>query len=212
MSWAGWKVRLREVRPADRRTLIGFDRDSARVHDPQVGGYRHWATHRSGEDGSGDDFHFAIETLHSETLVGSVWVQADPASGRFSYGIGIGPQHRRCGYAADAVTTLLAVMFELRGYRKCEVSVNGGNFASLALHGELGFREEGRTRDTELLRGEVRYPVLMGLTADRFAEHRPAFLAGRGPVRPSRGRHWRTPRRGRHWRAEHVRRLPRPTR
>ena len=208
MSWAGWKVRLREVRPADHRTLIGFDRDS----DRQVGGYRHWATHRSGADGSGDDFHFAIETLHNRTLVGSVWVQADPASGRFSYGIGIGPQHRRCGYAADAVTTLLAVMFELRGYLKCEVSVNGGNFASLALHGELGFREEGRTRDTELLRGEIRYPVLMGLTAARFAEHRPAFLAARGPVRPSRGRHWRTPRRGRHWRAEHLRRLPRPTR
>ena len=211
MSWAGWKVRLREVHPADRRTLIGFDRDSARVHDPQVGGYRHWATHRSAADGSGDDFHFAIETLHTRTLVGSIWVQADPASGRFSYGIGIGPQHRRCGYAADAVTTLLAVMFELRGYRKCEVSVNGGNFASLALHGELGFREEGRTRDTELLRGKIRYPVLMGLTADRFAEHRPAFLAARGPVRPSRGRHWRTPRRGRHWRTEHLRRLPRPT-
>src|SRR6184192_1977572 len=207
MSWAGWQVRLREVRPADRRTLTGFDRDSARARDPQVGGYRHWATHRSGTDGSGDDSHFAIETLHNRTLVGSVWVQADPASGRFSYGIGIGPQHRRCGYAADAVTTLLAVMFELRGYRKCEVSVNGGNFASLALHGELGFREEGRTRDTELLRGEIRYPVLMGLTADRFAEHRPAFLAARGPVRPSRGRHWRTPRRGRHWRAEHLRRL-----
>jgi RimJ/RimL family protein N-acetyltransferase len=212
MSWAGWKVRLREVRAADRRTLTGFDRDSARVRDPQVGGYRHWATHRSGVAGSGDDFHFAIETLHNRTLVGSVWVQADPASGRFSYGIGIGPQHRRCGYAADAVTTLLAVMFELRGFRKCEVSVNGGNFASLALHGELGFREEGRMRDTELLRGEIRYPVLMGLTADRFAEHRPAFLAARGPVRPSRGRHWRTPRRGRHWRAEHLRRLPRPTR
>jgi RimJ/RimL family protein N-acetyltransferase len=211
MSWAGWKVRLREVRPADRRTLIGFDRDSARAHDPQVGGYRHWATHRSGAADSGDDFHFAIETLHNRTLVGSVWVQADPASGRFSYGIGIGPQHRRCGYAADAVTTLLEVMFELRGYRKCQVSVNGGNFASLALHGELGFREEGRTRDTELLRGEIRYPVLMGLTADGFAEHRPAFLAARGPARPSRGRHWRTPRRGRHWRAEHLR-LPRPTR
>ncbi|HET6706416.1 GNAT family protein [Amycolatopsis sp.] len=197
MSWAGWKVRLREVRPADRRTLSGFDRGST----PQAGGYRHWATHR---DTAGDDFHYAIETLHNRTLVGSIWVQADPASGRFSYGIGIGPQYRRCGYAADAVTVLLAFMFD-QHYRKCEVSINGGNFASLALHGELGFREEGRPRDTELLRGEVRYPVLMSITAAGFAEHQPAFLAARGPVRPWRGRHWRTPKRGRHWRPEHLR-------
>ncbi|MEV6828271.1 GNAT family N-acetyltransferase [Amycolatopsis sp. NPDC051102] len=204
MSWAGWKVRLREVRPADQRTLIGFDRDA----DARAGGYRHWATHRV----AGDDFHFAIETLHNRTLVGSVWIQADPASGRFSYGIGIGPQYRRCGYAADAVTILLGVMFELRRYRKCEVSINGANFASLALHGELGFREEGRPRDTELRHGEIRYPVLMGITADRFAEHRPVLGAARGPVRPWRGRHWRTPRRGRHWRAEHLGRTPRPAR
>ncbi|WP_307850370.1 GNAT family N-acetyltransferase [Crossiella equi] len=198
-------MRLREVRPADQHTLARFDRDTA--PGAQVGGYRHWATHRRSGAGSGD-LHIAIETLHNQTLVGSLWIQADPASGWFSYGIGIGPQHRRCGYAADAVATLLAVMFEQRGYRECEVSVNGGNFASLALHGELGFREQSRPRDTELRRGEVRYPVLMGITADQFAAHYPAFAAARGPVRPSRGRHWRTRRRGRHWRTEHLRRVP----
>lgn len=209
-DWVGWKVRLRGIRPADHRTLAGFDRDSARAADPRVGGYRHWATHRGGAADSGDDFHFAIEALHNRTLVGSIWVQADPSRGRFSYGIGIGPQYRRCGYAADAVTVLLTFMFEQRRYRKCEVSVNGGNFASLALHGELGFREEGRPRDTELLRGAVRYPVLMSITAEQFAAHHPVFAAARGGARSLRGRHWRTRRRGRHWRAEHLRRaLPR---
>lgn len=187
--------------------MVGFDRDSARTHDPQVGGYRHWATHRGDAVGSGDDFHFAIETLHNRTLVGSIWIQTDPSSGRFCYGLGIGTQHRRCGYAADALTILLVFMFEQRGYRKCEVSINGSNFASLSLHGELGFREQGRPRDTELLRGEIRYPVLMGITADQFAAHHPTVTAARGPVRPWRGRHWRTRRRGRHWRTEHLQRL-----
>jgi RimJ/RimL family protein N-acetyltransferase len=197
----GRKVRLREVRPADRRTLAGFDRDA----DPQVAGYRHWATHRRHPSGSADDFPFAIETLHNRTLVGSMWLRTDPAAGWFSYGIGIGAQHRRCGYAADAVAVLLAFMFEQRRYRTCEVSINGSNFASLALHGELGFREVGRPRDTELLRGEVRYPVLMSITAEQFADHHPAFAAARGPLRPTRGRHWRTRRRGRHWRPAHLR-------
>ncbi|GAA3560048.1 GNAT family N-acetyltransferase [Amycolatopsis ultiminotia] len=192
----GWKVRLREVRPADRRTLAGFDRS----RDPQVDGYRHWATHRRGTADSGDDCHFAIETLHNRTLVGSIWIRTDPSSGWFSYGIGIGAQHRRCGYAADAVAVLLRFLFEQRHYRKCEVSINGGNFASLSLHGELGFREEGRPRDTELRRGHIRYPVLMGITADEFAAHHPFLAAARGPERLWRGRHWRTRRRGRHWR------------
>ncbi|QRP46519.1 GNAT family N-acetyltransferase [Amycolatopsis sp. FDAARGOS 1241] len=187
----GWKVRLREIRPSDRRTLAGFDRDAG-----NPGGYRHWARHRRGAD-----LHFAIEALHNHTLVGSIWVSADPTAGTFSYGIGIGAQHRRCGYAADAVTILLTHMFGRCGYRKCEVSISGSNFASLSLHGELGFREEGRPRDTELLLGEVKFPVLMGLTSAGFAAHHPALTASRVPARPSRGRHWRTPRRGRHWRA-----------
>jgi RimJ/RimL family protein N-acetyltransferase len=201
-------VRLREVRPADHGTLVRFDRGSARAHDPHVGGYRHWATHRGSAAGAGDDFHLAIETLHNRTLVGSMWIQTDPSAGRFSYGIGIGAQHRRCGYAADAAAIVLAFMFEQRRYRMCEVSINGSNFASLSLHGELGFHEQGRPRDTELLSGEIRYPVLMGITAEQFAAHHATFAAIRGPARPWRGRHWRTRRRGRHWGAEHVRRLP----
>jgi len=197
----GWKVRLREVRPGDQRTLTGFDRDGVRARDLQVGGYRHWATHRTSAADCPDGFHFAIETLHNRTLVGSVWIETDPLAGRFSYGIGIGPQYRRCGYAADAVALLLAFMFTRCRYRACEVSVNGGNFASLALHGELGFREAARLRDAELQRGEIKYPVLMSITAEQFAAHHPVLSAARGPGRPSRGRHWRIQRPGRHRRS-----------
>jgi hypothetical protein len=180
-SLAGQKVRLRPVEPADRHALIGFDRDSRRT-----GGYRHWAAHRA--DGTGDQF--AIETVHSRLLVGSVWtVETDD---RFSYGIGIGAQHRRCGYASDAITVLLAFMFSQQRYRMCEVGIDGGNVASLSLHGVLGFREEGRMRDTELRRGGIRYLVRMTITASEFA-------ALHTTPRPSnRGRHWRA-RRGRHW-------------
>jgi RimJ/RimL family protein N-acetyltransferase len=190
LSWAGRKVRLREISPADRRTLAGFDRDS-----PQTGGYRHWAAHRANVAG---DLQFALETLRSGMLVGSCTIQAGPASDRFSYGIGIGPQHRGCGYAADGLAVLLGFMFGQRGYRKCEVSIHGGNLASLALHGSLGFREVGRLRDTELLLGQIKYPVTMSITATEFAALHPDFAASRPHVLPRRGRHWRN-RRGRHW-------------
>jgi RimJ/RimL family protein N-acetyltransferase len=186
----GWKVRLREVGPGDRRALMGFDRDSARGGSSQVGGYRHWAAHRLGAADAGDDVHFGIETLQG-LLVGSMSTSgADPLSGRFSYGIGIASRHQRCGYASDAITLLLGHMFEQRGFRRCEVSVYGGNVASLSLHGALGFREVGRYRDTELVRGAARSLVVMRITAEEFAARHRAGTC--------RGRHWR-PRRGKHW-------------
>jgi RimJ/RimL family protein N-acetyltransferase len=171
------------VEPADHRTLAAFDRDPAA---PTIGGYRHHAAHRAR-----DDLQFAIETLRGRMLVGSLSVS--PFAGQFSYGIGIGPQYRCCGYAADAIAVLLTYMFGQRGYHRCEVSIYGGNFASLALHGSLGFREEARRRDTELLRGEIKYPVLMAITAREFAARHSAAFPSR------RGRHWRG--RGRHWAA-----------
>ncbi|APU15072.1 MULTISPECIES: GNAT family N-acetyltransferase [Actinoalloteichus] len=203
LSWVGRKVRLRQIVPADRRTLTGFDRDSTRSPASQIGGYRHWAEHRTAPSDSGDDFRFAIETLYGRMLVGSMSaVQTDAASGRFSYGIGIGTAHRRCGYAGDAITVLLNFMFGRRRYQKCEVSIYGGNLASLSLHSGLGFREEGRPRDTELLRGEVKYPVLMGITAHEFAVRHPHGTTSAPSDQSRRGRHSRTRRRGRHWRGQ----------
>ncbi|MFD9892874.1 GNAT family N-acetyltransferase [Amycolatopsis sp. NPDC059027] len=195
-------MRLRAITAGDHRTLTGFDRDAAGDPSPRIGGYRHWAAHRA-DAAAGDDRQFAIETLRGRMLVGSLWItEAGPFPGRFSYGIGIAPRHRRCGYAADAVTVVLAVMFG-HGYQKCEVSVYGGNLASLALHGSLGFREEGRLRDPELLRGEIKYPVTMAITAREFATLHQDFPASQSSVVAERGRHWRR-RRGRHWRAQRL--------
>jgi RimJ/RimL family protein N-acetyltransferase len=187
----GRKVRLRQIDPADRHTLIKFDRESARV--PRAGRYQHWAAHRANVVEIDDNSQFAIETLHSGMLVGSMWtVLTDPEARRFSYGIGIGPRHRRCGYASDAVTALLDHMFGDLHHRTCEVGIHCRNLASRTLHGRLGFREESR-------RGDI---VRMSITADRFAELHPDRAPHRaGPVR---GRHWR-PRRGQHWHPQHLR-------
>jgi len=193
----GRRTRLRGIEPGDRRTLAGFDRDLA-GREPRVGGYRHWAAHRGGVE-PGEDLQFAIVALGSGLLVGSVsTVRADERADRFSYGIGIGSRHRRCGYAADAITTLLAFMFGQRGYGACEVSVYGSNFASLTLHARLGFREEERLLDPELSHGELKHLVRLGITAAEFAERHPDPDARSRSSRSRRGRHWRN-RRGRHW-------------
>jgi RimJ/RimL family protein N-acetyltransferase len=187
--WAGRKVRLREIAPADRPALSRFDRDLTHSR----GGYQHWAAHRAGI--AGQDLQLAIETLRGGLLVGSLsTVQLDEHADRFSYGIGIGSWHWRCGYAADAITVLLALMFGQHGYRACEVSIYGSNFASQTLHARLGFREERRLLDREL----SRYLITMSITADEFASRCPGFALPLQADRSSRGRHWRNLR-GRHW-------------
>jgi RimJ/RimL family protein N-acetyltransferase len=203
---AGRKVRLRAIRPVDRSTLIGFDRASVRDHSSRTGGYRHWAVHRASAAGDGDvpddDFQFAIEALHGGMLVGSICtLHAVPGSGRFSYGVGIGLRHRRCGYAGDAVATLLAFMFEQRGYQWCDVGIRSGNIASLTLHSRLGFEEVDRVRDTEIVHAGAASLVLMSITAAQFAALHPGRSAWRRTARPARGRHSR-PGRGRHWPAD----------
>lgn len=161
-------MRLRGVEPADRCTLIGFDQESAQEGPPQFDGYRHWAAHRADHLDTGEDLQLAIETRSDRALVGSLST-SQPEPGTFSYGIGIGPQHRRRGYADDALNTLLGYMFGHRRFTKCEVGIYGSNTASLALHARLGFREEGRLRDPEFLCGGAQYLVLMGITAEEFA-------------------------------------------
>ncbi|MER5387839.1 GNAT family protein [Saccharopolyspora sp. NPDC002686] len=170
-GWVGRRVRLRGIEPGDRRTLVGFDRESASEGPPQFDGYRHWAAHRANHLEAGEDLQLAIETRQDRTLVGSLST-SQPEAGIFSYGIGIGPQHRRHGYADDAINTLLGYMFGHRRFTKCEVGIYSSNAASLTLHARLGFREEGHLRDPEFLCGGAQYLVLMGITAEEFATRR----------------------------------------
>ncbi|MEU6151097.1 GNAT family protein [Actinosynnema sp. NPDC047251] len=94
-------------------------------------------------------------------------------AGRFSYGIGIGREHQRRGYAAEVVVLPLTYMFGERRLHKCAVSVHAFNSASVALHEKLGFRHEGLLRDHEFFAGRHHDVVLMGLTAPEFATTHP---------------------------------------
>jgi RimJ/RimL family protein N-acetyltransferase len=172
-GWVGRRIRLRGIEPADRRTLVRFDRSSTSGL-AQAEGYRHWAAHRAQHPDSADDFQLAIETRRDQQLVGSMCTsQADDADA-FGYGVGIGPQYRRHGYADDAIITLLALMFTKRGYRKCQVGIYAGNSASLALHHKLGFRVEDRATEPDSLSDGVHELILMGITAREFtARHLP---------------------------------------
>lgn len=64
-------------------------------------------------------------------------------------------------------------MFDENRYHKCQVRTFAHNEASLALHRQLGFVEEGRLRELVYLSGRYHDVVMMGMLADEFARLHP---------------------------------------
>nr|WP_042196460.1 GNAT family N-acetyltransferase [Kibdelosporangium sp. MJ126-NF4] len=192
--WTGGRVRLRGIEPEDWEAFRRFDENSEDMrsadmtHPPRSAeGYRRWAEEQATRDPQDDEFMLAIEahgtaddTLDN-TLVGSISTNGtDRLAGRFSYGVSIGDEHKRRGYASEAVLLLMAFMFAERRYHKCEISVHAVNEPSVRMHEKLGFVTEGRLRDHVFFAGRHQDLILLGMTAQEFwarhAEHTPTVI------------------------------------
>jgi RimJ/RimL family protein N-acetyltransferase len=179
--WTGRLVRLRAVEPEDWEGFLKFDQDSATqraadmIHPPwSAARQREWAQQAALKQVERDQFQLAIESLEDGGLVGSASTHSvDHRAGRFSYGVALGRDHWRRGYASEAVTMLLGFMFGERRFHKCEASVWGFNEPSMALQRRLGFHEEGRLRDHEFFAGRHHDVVLFGMTAAEFTARHP---------------------------------------
>jgi RimJ/RimL family protein N-acetyltransferase len=173
--WSGKRVRLRGIEPDDWTAFMRFATDEERMGDllnppRSAESFRVWAAEQGTARSDGDCFGLAIEAVGTGETVGAVGAhQAEPRAGWFEYGVTIGADHRRKGYAAEAVVMLLRFMFAERRYHKCEARVFAHNEASLAFQRRLGFVAEGRLRDHVFLAGRHRDLVIMGMLADEFA-------------------------------------------
>ncbi len=176
--WTGERVRLRGIEPDDWTALQRFDEDEERLgdllHPPRSAEvHRGRAKEQAAAAPDGDCFGLAIEALETGEMVGVVASHhANPRGGWFEYGVTIGAEYRRKGYAKEAVVLLLRFMFAERRYHKCEARIFAHNEASLAFQRRLGFVEEGRLREHVFLAGRHRDLLLMGMLATEFArEH-----------------------------------------
>ncbi|WP_367436475.1 GNAT family N-acetyltransferase [Streptomyces celluloflavus] len=195
--WSGKQIRLRGIEPDDWTAFMRFAVDEERMGDlltppRSAESFRAWAKEQGAAKSYGDCFGLAIEAVDTGEIVGAVGShQADPPAGWFEYGVTIGADHRRKGYAAEAAVMLLRFMFAERRYHKCEARVFAHNEASLTLHRRLGFVEEGRLRDHVFLAGRHHDLVMMGLLADEFAQlhsmSEPGCSAGPGVTTASSG-------------------------
>jgi RimJ/RimL family protein N-acetyltransferase len=177
-AWEGRLVRLRAVEASDwdafRRD--GSDTEAQRaygqVHFPRSSdSSRRWAERESLAERDDGAWRFAIESLDTGELVGGMSTErVDLRNGTFSYGLGTFREHRRKGYAADAILIVLRYYFTELRCQKVNAEVYDFNEGSLRLHRKLGFVEEGRVRRALFTLGSYHDEVRFGMTAEEFFE------------------------------------------
>jgi RimJ/RimL family protein N-acetyltransferase len=174
--WTGDRIRLRGPEPGDWTFFRDLDRHSAgarsvdRLYPPRSAeAYREWAATTARATPDGDELFLVIEALGTGPVGSINTTGTDRRAGRYQHGVAVHPDHRRRGYAAEAITLVQRYMFGELRYHKCEADVYGYNTASLALHERLGFCREGVLRDHEFFAGRHVDVVRFGMTAAEFA-------------------------------------------
>ena len=174
-NWQGERVRLRAIEPSDWEAYFNWNQDDEQARGvsnipfPQSAeAVRQWAQHEATRKPEDDAFRFVIETETAEVVGDLTTHHCDARVGSFSYGITIRREHRRNGYAAEAIVLVLRYYFQELRYQKATVSVYSFNEASARLHESLGFQLKGRIRRTVFTDGQYCDELVYGLTAEEF--------------------------------------------
>jgi RimJ/RimL family protein N-acetyltransferase len=175
--WIGDKVQLRAREPRDADVIPLFEhsadeRSGWMILPPRSRVAARKAVEESAETRPGPrtlELDLGIARREDDLLVGGINVsEVDQTNGTFSYGVGIGREHKGNGYAAEAVLLVMRFMFDERRFQKCEARVYDYNSASISLHRKLGFVAEGRLRRHLFLAGEYHDELIFGMTAEEF--------------------------------------------
>ncbi|HEX8473160.1 MAG TPA: GNAT family protein [Pyrinomonadaceae bacterium] len=173
--WQGKRVRLRGIEPSDGGafSLWNLDSELARGVDflwPPVSQEheRKEAEALSLKKLENDVFQWIIEDT-SGAAVGSISTHnCNHRTGTFSYGIVTQEEHRRKGYASEAILLVVKYYFEELRYQKVTASVYSFNKASIALHERLGFIREGTLRRMVYTNNEYFDLLWYGMTKEEW--------------------------------------------
>jgi RimJ/RimL family protein N-acetyltransferase len=111
---------------------------------------------------------FAIENAEGINVGGISLHSREEKNGLFSFGVVISREHRRKGYAEEAIRILLKYGFWERWYQKCNSACAHTNDGSVVLHRKLGFIEDGRRTRELFCNGTYYDSILFGMTREEF--------------------------------------------
>jgi RimJ/RimL family protein N-acetyltransferase len=175
--WLGRKIRLRAIEADDAQTFYNWNLDSERARlldfvwpPSSLASVQAWIETQSRKNHLEEDrYPWVIEDLFGNPVGTISTHHCDPRSGTFSYGIDIAGEHRRKGYAREAIMLVLKYYFEELRYQKVTVNIHSENLASIRLHEGLGFQLEGKLRRMVYTRGQYLDALWYGLTAEEYA-------------------------------------------
>ncbi|KAH8832524.1 acyl-CoA N-acyltransferase [Flagelloscypha sp. PMI_526] len=117
----------------------------------------------------------AMEIRETGEMAGWVVSWLDNAKNRKGwFGIVVLPQFWGRGYASQVITWLLEYAFDNLGYHRMGLHVFSGNMRAVELYRRLGFKEEGRVRETLYCDGKWQDEILMGLLEREWREMKAA--------------------------------------
>jgi RimJ/RimL family protein N-acetyltransferase len=177
-SFEGDLVRLRPIDAGDLEFFVSLEYDDEGIRGG--GGFvpvpyskaklAKWVEEQATKEGQNDIYRFVAVSKASEEPVAVLNTHTvDRRTGNFGYGIQVAPDHRRRGFASDAIKTALRYFFAELRYQKCNVEVYSFNEPSLSLHRKLGFTQEGRLRRTKYTNGAFHDEILFGMTIEEFS-------------------------------------------
>ena len=186
--WTGEKVRLRAWEPDDWQHQVRWSQDTGadrRTYYIPFPMSEVW-TRKHAEDlalrrPENDAFHLIIETLDGTPVGVLSTSDADSKNGTFSFGVFIEEEHRRRGFAREAVILIMRYFFLERRYQKCGTGAYGFNEPSQNLLESLGFQLEGRHRRMEFTNGEYHDMLYFGITIEEFCEKHADWLKRNTP-------------------------------
>ncbi len=183
--WRGEKVQLcaretEDFEAAGAGTLppdTEAERFEDRIYFPASGKeHRALLERLAAREGKGDTFFWVIRNLHGERVGNINTFDCDPRVGAFKYAVVIAREHRRRGYAREAIGIVLRYYFHELRYQKATILTYDFNEASQQLHENLGFRPEGRLRRMVYTDGQHHDELYFGLTREEYDERYPATL------------------------------------
>lgn len=175
--WQTGKIRLRAVEPGDAELFYRLNQEAAWGRNldflwPPTSrtAVAAWAEEQSKKRLEDDSYYWVIETLEGKAIGFIETHHCDRRAGTFSHALGIAPEHRRQGYARDALYLVLKYYFEELRYQKVTTPVHDFNAPSIRFHETLGFTLEGRHRRMGYTEGRYFDVLWFGMTIEEYRE------------------------------------------
>lgn len=176
--WQGKRVHLRAIEPSDWETYWAWNEEDTEQSRnlyfiPFPGSQerqKRWAEREAVRDQQDQNWRFVMENNEGEVVGDISTKNCDPRIGHLHYGLNVAREHRRKGYASEAILLVLRYYFQELRYQKATISLYSFNEATIALHESLGYQLEGRIRRAVFTKGQYFDELLVGITAEEFAE------------------------------------------